>query len=61
MIDIPEKVLVSEIMAKNIAAIDSEATIQKAALILRKRNIHGLVVVSGKNAAGMLTDKDIIS
>ncbi len=61
VIDIPEKVLVSEIMAKNIAVIDSEASIQKASQILRKRNIHGLVVVSGKSAAGMLTDKDIIS
>ena len=61
VIDIPEKVLVSEVMAKNIAVIDSEASIQKASQILRKRNIHGLVVVSGKSAAGMLTDKDIIS
>ena len=61
VINIPENVLISEIMSKNVAVIDSEATIRKAALILRKRNIHGLVVVSGKSVLGMLTDKDIIS
>ncbi|MFH1127419.1 MAG: CBS domain-containing protein [archaeon] len=57
----PEDILVSEIMTKNVAVIDAEATIQKASMLLRKRNIHGLVVVKGKEVIGMLTDKDIIS
>jgi len=57
----PEDVLVQEIMTKNVAVIDQNATIQQAATILRKRNIHGLVIVKGKNVIGVLTDKDIIS
>ncbi len=61
VIEIPHKILVSEIMTRNVATIDSDATIQKASILLRKRNIHGLVVVSGKNVTGVLTDKDIVS
>ena len=57
----PEDVMVQEIMTKNVAVIDQNATIQVAAMILRKRNIHGLVIVKGKNVIGVLTDKDIIS
>ena len=57
----PEDVLVQEIMTKNVAVVDQNATIQKAAMILRKRNIHGLVIVKGKSVIGVLTDKDIIS
>ena len=61
VIEIPHKILVSEIMTRNVATIDSDATIQKASILLRKRNIYGLVVVSGKNVTGVLTDKDIVS
>lgn len=57
----PEDVMVQEIMTKNVAVIDQNATVQKAAMILRKRNIHGLVIVKGKSIIGVLTDKDIIS
>jgi len=57
----PEDVMVQEIMTKNVAVIDQNATIQQAATILRKRNIHGLVIVKGKSVIGVLTDKDIIS
>lgn len=58
---IPEDVLVNEIMTRSIAVIDKDASIQKAAMLLRKKNIHGLVVISGKTVTGMLSDKDIIS
>jgi len=61
VIKIPHNILVSEIMTRNVATIDSNATIQKASMLLRKRNIHGLVVVSGKDVTGILTDKDIVS
>ncbi len=57
----PEDVMVQEIMTKNVAVVDQNATIQKAAMILRKRNIHGLVIVKGKSVIGVLADKDIIS
>lgn len=48
-------------MTRNIAVIDADSTIQKASMLLRKRNLHGLVIVKGKDVIGMLTDKDIIS
>ena len=61
MIKIPHNILVSEIMTRNVATIDSDATIQQASILLRKRNIHGLIVISGKDVSGIVTDKDIVS
>ncbi len=61
VIKIPHNVLVNEIMTRNVATMDSDATIQQASILLRKRNIHGLVVVSGKDVIGIVTDKDIVS
>lgn len=56
-----EDLTISEVMTKNVVAIDAKETIQKAAMLMRKSNIRGVVVSSGKNIVGIITDKDIVS
>ncbi|RLG13953.1 MAG: hypothetical protein DRN66_03225 [Candidatus Nanohalarchaeota archaeon] len=55
----PERIKVSEIMSDKPIAINTYETVQKAALIMRKNNISGLIVARGKFAVAMVTLKDI--
>ncbi len=56
-----EDLSVSEVMTKNVIVIDSKESVQKAATLMRKSDIRGVVVKSGKKIVGMVTDRDIVS
>ena len=58
---LPKETKISEIMSHPVIVVIENETIQNAAIIMRKNNIHGLVVVKDKDVQGMLTDKDIVS
>ncbi|MBP1765010.1 MAG: guaB 2 [Firmicutes bacterium] len=54
------KMLVKDIMKRNVITIPAEATIEEAALIMYNNRIGGLVVVDETgNVAGVLTETDI--
>ena len=58
---LPKETKISEIMSHPVIVVIENETIQNAAIIMRKNNIHCLVVVKDKDVQGILTDKDIVS
>lgn len=54
---------VYETMTRPVITIDKNSTVQDASILLRKHNIHGLVVVDKKTnqVEGVVTDKDIVA
>ena len=53
--------LVGDVMTKSVITIQSDASLQAAAKLLHRRNIHRLIVVdSDQKAVGILTRGDII-
>ncbi len=59
MIDTPHRVKVREVMTEQPIVIDIDKTVQEAAILMRRNNISGLVVVNGKAAVAFVTLKDI--
>ncbi len=51
---------VSEIMSKNAATIQTEATVAEAATLMAKRGISGIIVMQADKIAGILTERDIL-
>ncbi|MFC1795345.1 CBS domain-containing protein [Planctomycetota bacterium] len=51
---------VSEIMSKNIAGIQMQASVAEAAGIMISRKISCIMVMDGDNVAGVLTEKDML-
>lgn len=51
---------VQELMTKNVKVIDSTATLQEAAEMMRDSDIGALPVADGGRPIGMLTDRDIV-
>jgi PAS domain S-box-containing protein len=51
---------VSEIMSRNVAVIPDDATVAEAAELMTLRKISCIVVLDGGEAAGVLTQKDMI-
>ncbi|MBL7185621.1 MAG: CBS domain-containing protein [Phycisphaerae bacterium] len=51
---------VSEIMSRNVAAVPDDATVAEAAEIMTLRKISCIVLLDGGEAAGVLTQKDMI-
>jgi acetoin utilization protein AcuB len=55
-----DKILVRDIMKKNVLTICAEATIEEAALVMYREKIGGLVVIDAKDAVvGIITETDI--
>ena len=55
----PEQLKISEIMSADPVVVDVEDSVQDAAILMRKNNISGLVVVEKKSAIAIVTMKDI--
>lgn len=51
---------VEDIMTRDVATLDAQATIDEAARIMSKRNISCLVVMHRREAAGIFTEKDLL-
>jgi predicted transcriptional regulator len=58
MVSLPKKPI-KEYMSKRIHYVDSNATLQEAALILTEQNIHGAPVKEKEKLIGVITFKDI--
>jgi CBS domain-containing protein len=46
-------------MTRDVAAIDSEASVLQAATLMKERDVGALLVMAGKNPIGVVTDRDI--
>jgi PAS domain S-box-containing protein len=51
---------VSEIMSRNIACVQTDASVADAAEIMTLRKISCIMVMDGNNVAGVLTEKDLL-
>ncbi len=51
---------VSEIMSRNVAGIQSNASVAEAAKVMTSRKISCIVVLDGDEVAGVLTEKDLL-
>jgi PAS domain S-box-containing protein len=51
---------VSEIMSRNIACVQTDASVADAAGIMTLRGISCIMVMDGNNVAGVLTEKDLL-
>jgi len=51
---------VSDIMTRQVATVDAEATADEAARLMSGRNISCLVILHREEAAGILTEKDLL-
>jgi len=51
---------ISEIMTKDVATIQRDATVAEAASIMASRGISGIVVMQANQIAGMLTERDLL-
>ena len=58
---LPEKTKISEIMSHPVIVIESTETIQNAAIMMRKKNIEGLIVIHKKEVEGLITNRDIVN
>ena len=47
-------------MTQNVEVVQSDATIQEAAVKMRDVNVGAIPVVNGKEVVGMITDRDIV-
>jgi CBS domain-containing protein len=52
--------LVKELMNKEIASIESEASVERAAQLMKKQDIGCLVVMDDGKPLGVVTDRDIV-
>lgn len=48
-----------EIMTPNVRTIDADASSQEAATLMQVQRIHHLVVLSGRQIAGVLSERDL--
>lgn len=55
----PGDVRVEEIMSTDLVTISQEEGIERAAELMKKKNIRRLVVVDGERVAGIITETDI--
>ncbi|RLF58984.1 MAG: hypothetical protein DRN25_04545 [Thermoplasmata archaeon] len=51
---------VKDVMSKNVKTISPEATMEEAALKMRKNKIGCLVVVEGEKPIGIITERDLV-
>lgn len=51
---------ISEIMSRNIASIQMDASVAEAAEIMTSRKISCIIVMDGDDVAGVLTEKDLL-
>ncbi|NOR84678.1 CBS domain-containing protein [archaeon] len=58
---LPKETKISEIMSTPVFVIDSTETIQNAAIMMRKKNIEGLIVIHKKEVEGLITNRDIVN
>jgi CBS domain-containing protein len=58
--DEPQTPLVQDMMATNVSSVDAEMTVREAASVMAKKDYGCLVVVSGKMAIGIITERDIV-
>ncbi len=49
-----------DVMSKNVKTISPEATMEEAALKMRKNKIGCLVVVEGEKPIGIITERDLV-
>ncbi len=56
----PEHVKISEVMSKKVIVVDIDETVQKTAIIMREKDISGLVVIEDGNAVAVVTLDDIV-
>ncbi len=54
------KMTVKDAMTRRIATIGESASVQSAAELMKKWRVGSLIVVKGKNPAGIVTESDII-
>lgn len=52
---------VSDVMSKQVDSISYKARVEKAALLIFNRNIHGVPVVKDRKVVGFITEKDILA
>lgn len=50
---------VADIMTRNVATVDAEAPVSEAARIMSRRNVSCLIAVHRREAAGIMTEKDL--
>lgn len=55
----PGDVRVKEIMSADLVTISQDERIEKAAELMRRKNVRRLVVVEGERIAGIITETDI--
>ncbi len=51
---------VAEIMTKDVATIQRDATVAEAASIMASRGISGIVVMQAEKIVGVLTERDLL-
>jgi len=56
----PEHVKVSEVMSDKVFVVDINETVQMAAIIMREKDISGLIVIEDENAVAVIAIDDII-
>lgn len=55
-----EKLKVKDAMTRRIATVSETASVQQAAELMKKWRVGSLIIVRGKNSAGIVTESDII-
>lgn len=50
---------ISTVMSKNLITLNIDDDLAKAKLIFEKHNIHHLLILNGKELAGVITDRDL--
>ncbi|MDO9517105.1 MAG: CBS domain-containing protein [Methanosarcinaceae archaeon] len=58
--EIENEMLVSEVMTKNVFALDVEANVVEIADEMTKRNVSSIVITKNNNAVGIITERDIV-
>jgi len=56
----PEHVKVSEVMSKKVIVVDIDEPVQIAAIVMREKDISGLVVLEDENVVAVITLRDIV-
>jgi CBS domain-containing protein len=51
--------MIADVMTSDVRVVDSQHSLQDAAELMRKLDVGALPVVSGRQLAGMITDRDI--
>jgi CBS domain-containing membrane protein len=58
--DLNDNIGLEEMMTKDPIVVDAEATVEEAALLLRKHQIHSLPVVRDGKVSGIVTSTDLV-